>query len=118
MKNILRVVFVVSCAVLLSGPAFAQQPVAPPPQPADNGPSLAATMQFIQTKLQERGRLSYPIYVHDHADGKDAIHQSSGDLSNIVADPATCRINYHLNLRMDGDAPPSTCGSAFTMCRT
>jgi hypothetical protein len=76
--------------------------VPPPPMPAPDGPSLAATMQFIQDKLQERGRLNFAVYTHDNADGKDYIDQYSSEASNIVADPAACSINYHRNVKKNG----------------
>ena len=84
--------------------AFAQQPVPPPPQPAADGPSLAVTMQFIQARLQERGRLNFAVYTHDNADGKDYIDQYSSEASNIVADPAACTISYHRNVKRNGAA--------------
>jgi hypothetical protein len=86
----------------MSGPAFSQQPVAPPPKPAADGPTLAATMQFIQTKLSERGRINFAVYTHDNVDGKDYIDQYSSEATNIVADPATCAISYHRNVKKNG----------------
>ncbi len=94
---------VVSVFVLTAfSTAIAQQPVAPPPKPAPDGPTLAATMQFIQTKLQERGKLNFAVYTHDNADGKDYIDQYSGEPSNFLADAATCKISYHRNLNKNG----------------
>jgi hypothetical protein len=94
---------VVSVLVLTAFSAsFAQQPVAPPPKPAADGPTLAATMQFIQTKLQERGRLNFAVYTHDNAEGKDYIDQYSSEATNIVADPAACSISYHRNIKKNG----------------
>jgi hypothetical protein len=104
MKNILRAVFVVCSALLMSGPAFSQQPVAPPPKPAADGPSLADTMQFIQAKLSERGRINFAVYTHDNADGKDYIDQYSTEATSIVADPVACTISYHRNVKRNGAA--------------
>jgi hypothetical protein len=98
MRKLLAAFFFCGIAFTLS----AQQPVAPPPKPAPDGPSLAATMQFIQTKVQERGRLNFAVYTHDNADGKDYVDQYSGEASNIVADPAACRISYHGNVKKNG----------------
>jgi hypothetical protein len=102
MKNVSRVVFVMFSAVLINISAIAQQPVPPPPKPAADGPSLAATMQFIQDKLLERGRLNFAVYSHDNADGKNYIDQYSSEASNIVADPAACSISYHRNVKRNG----------------
>ncbi len=76
--------------------AFAQTAVAPPPQPAGNGPSLAVTMQFIQDKMNEQGKINYALYTHDNAKNEDwPVYQISIEASNVVADPATCRITWH-----------------------
>ena len=86
-------------ASLLCGVAFtlsAQQPVAPPPQPSDNGPSLAVTMRFIQDKMNEQGKINYALYTHDNAKGEDwPVYNISIEATNVVADPATCRITWH-----------------------
>jgi hypothetical protein len=92
-------VSVVVLGLMAFSAAVAQQPVPPPPKPAPDGPTLAATMQFIQDKLQERGRLNFAVYTHDNADGKDYIDQYSSEATNIVADPAACTISYHRNVK-------------------
>ena len=76
--------------------AFAQTPVPPPPQPADNGPSLAVTMQFIQDKMNEQGKINYTLNTHDNSNGEDwPVYQISIEATNAVANPATCRITWH-----------------------
>jgi hypothetical protein len=80
-------------AIMAQGAAPAEQP--PTAAPADTGPTLAETMQFIQAKLQEFGKTSFAMYTHDNADGKDFVDQATTELSNVVADPAACRISYH-----------------------
>jgi hypothetical protein len=76
--------------------AFAQTPVPPPPQPADNGPSLAVTMQFIQDKMNEQGKIDYTLYTHDNSNGEDwPVYYISIEATNAVANPATCRITWH-----------------------
>jgi hypothetical protein len=102
--NTLRIIISVLASTVFTA-AFAQTAVPPPPKPAADGPTLEVTMKFIQDKLQERGRLNYAIYLHDNADGKDSTHQFSGEPSKIVADPATCRISYHLYNKIDSEAP-------------
>jgi hypothetical protein len=95
MKSLLRIVFVLPFALLLISQAVAQQPVAPPPMPAGEGPSLAVTMQFIQDKLSHLGVVNYVAYNHDNADGQDWITRFSTEDTQITADPATCRVGYH-----------------------
>lgn len=73
----------------------AQVAVPPPPKPADDGPSLAETMQFIQEKLNGLGQVNYVVYTHDNVGGTDFISQSSAEARDVIPDPATCRIGYH-----------------------
>ena len=74
----------------------AQQADVPPPKPADNAPSLAATMQFIQDKMNEQGKISYALYTHDNSNGEDwPVYQISIEATNFIANPATCRITWH-----------------------
>jgi hypothetical protein len=73
--------------------------------PAADGPSLAATMQFIQNKLQEYGKINFAMYTHDNADGKDFVDQVIVALSLVVADPATCRLSYHKTASANNGAP-------------
>lgn len=84
-------------AALLGGIALtlsAQQPIASPSKPADNGKSLAATMQFIEKTLREKGKLTFVLHTNNGAGG-DAVLQQSSETSNVVADPAACTIRYH-----------------------
>ena len=85
-------------ASLLCGLAFtlsAQQPVPPPPMPAD-GPTLAVTMQFIQDKMNEQGKINYALYTHDNSSGQDSpVYQISIHAANVIANPATCQITWH-----------------------
>jgi hypothetical protein len=95
-------IYITALALLLSAAASAQTAVAPPPQPADNGPSLAVTMQFIQAKMNEVGKINFAAYTHDNANGQDFVDQISVESGNVVADPAACRISYHRTLINNG----------------
>lgn len=95
MKNILRVVFAVCFVVLLGVPAVSQQPVPLPPQPAGSGPSLAATMQFIQDKLNDLGMVSFVVFLQDTSSGNTWTANATNEISNVVADQNQCRISYH-----------------------
>ena len=70
----------------------AQQSAPPPPKPADNGPSLAVTMQFIQDKLNDIGTITYVTTSHY----KDQTFTNVNHLTitNVIADPKACRISY------------------------
>jgi hypothetical protein len=89
---------------LVAGVAGGQQqrkPVPPPPLPKDSGPSLSETMKFIQTKLNEVGKLSFADYVHNNANNNDWIVQNGSEATNVVADPTSCRITYHMKVRVN-----------------
>ena len=66
-----------------------------PPKPADNAPSRATAMQMIQKALSERGKIDYVIHAHDTSDNTSAIWHYSSEVSNVVADPASCTIRYN-----------------------
>jgi hypothetical protein len=95
-------------ASLLCGVAFtltAQQTVAPPPKPAESGPSLAVTMKFIQDKMNEQGKINYALYTHDNSSDEDwPVYQISIEISNVIANPATCRITWHKVTTNNGKA--------------
>jgi hypothetical protein len=69
------------------------QDVPPPPKPADDGPSLADTMKFIEEKLGAIGRLNYVERSHNNTTGNDFTHKFSWESSNVRA--RQCRIEYH-----------------------
>jgi len=95
MRNTLRAIMSVFVFTAFSA-SFAQQPVAPPPKPDAGGPSLAVTMQFIQDKMNEQGKINYALYTHDNSNGEDwPVYQISIQAFNVVADPATCLITWH-----------------------
>lgn len=104
MKDVVRVLFFVSFAALQSSPAAPQQAVAPPPKPADSGPSLAVTMRFIQEKLSEQGKVNFAVYIHDNADGNDWIVPHTLEISSVVPEPEACILSYHFKLSSNGGA--------------
>jgi hypothetical protein len=79
----------------------AQQAV-PPPQPTDNGPSLAVTMQLLQAKLNEQGKMSWTTHYHDSADNTNWIYQFTFEAGKVVADAPACNIAYHYIIVRDG----------------
>jgi hypothetical protein len=102
MKVLRTTLSFLALGLLAFSSASAQKVVAPPPKPADSGPSLSATMQFIQTRLNELGNMYYAAYVHDNATGKDWTEQVSVETRNLIADSATCSIHYHLKNTVNG----------------
>ena len=80
----------------------AAQDVPPPPKPADEGPSLADTMKFIEEKLGSIGRVNYVVYMHDGTDGSDWTGKFSNEKSNVRASVQSCRIDAHSWASTDG----------------
>jgi hypothetical protein len=74
-------------AVLAVSAALAQEKktVAPPPKPADEGPSLEATMKFIQDKINGQGDVTR--FSTFNGGGDTFINQTA-----VSADPAACRL--------------------------
>jgi len=88
-------------AAFLSSIANAQD-VPPPPKPADDGPSLADTMKFIEDKLNSIGPVNYIAYTHDNVTGNNATNKFSAELTNVRGNVAGCRIDYHWRNTRDG----------------
>jgi hypothetical protein len=99
MKNLLAACLFCGFALTLS----AQQPVAPPPKPANDAPvaasaasglSLAETMKFIQEKLKEQGLVEFveTVSVQNQPGVTIRISVRSKD-DDVVADPATCTLH-------------------------
>jgi hypothetical protein len=108
---------IVSMLALGTGRA---QDVAPPPKPADNGPSLEVTMKFIQDKLNEQGEVNYTVRRSGGDDrpmkkmkkqfdfqrgvtpatASPGSRRESDEVTGAVADPRTCQVSLR---KGDGD---------------
>ncbi|HSZ62082.1 MAG TPA: hypothetical protein VK828_09800 [Terriglobales bacterium] len=98
-----RYVMTICVAVLAVSAGLAQQKkAAPSSKPADQGPSLAVTMKFIQGNASA-GKLSYTTFVSDSTqqgvEWKDNINV---EMSNLVADAKTCGISFHWRAEVNG----------------
>ena len=80
--------------------AVAQKKSAPP-KPKDSGPSLEATMRFIQDKLSDIGKVNYVIFGQDTSNNTTFTGSDSEEFSNITVSDQ-CRIQYHLKRIEDG----------------
>ena len=69
--------------------AWGQQSAPPVPKPADHSPTLAATMQFIQEKLSEQGKVGWAQTMSNHPGWTTRIFIN---LSDVMADPAACTL--------------------------
>jgi hypothetical protein len=87
-----------SLCVFVFALTSAAQDVPPPPKPADDGPSLADTMKFIEEKLGSIGQVNYVAYLHDDTSGKDFTPVKYGskiEISTVRGNVQSCRIDYH-----------------------
>jgi hypothetical protein len=114
MKRFLRAVILTILATTGSQQAVPQKPVPPPPKPADSGPSLAVTMQFLQQKLNEIGKVTFVLFTQNVTDGSTATITIMSEVSNVVADPTGCRVSFHWKTARDG-APATDQDFAFVL---
>jgi hypothetical protein len=98
-----KLIFLATLVLLLSAAiAIAQTAVPPPPMPVDNGPSLAATMQFIENKLNGRGKIAYVEFAQDSTNGAGATVTFTDEISNVIADQNQCSISMHMKETSNG----------------
>jgi hypothetical protein len=81
--------------------AVGQSKVPPPPKPADEGPSLADTMQFIQSKLSNLGTVSWVDLRHNSKNGSDVRESIVHELSGVTADAAACSVKVQRKVTSD-----------------
>jgi hypothetical protein len=101
MKMKLWIIAILACGIFTIA-ASGQQQANPAPKPANSGPSLAVTMQLVQEKLNEQGKMSWTTHYHDSADNTDWIYQFVFEANKVVADAAACTIAYHYTIIRDG----------------
>jgi hypothetical protein len=100
LRPLVIVIATIACVPRLQAQAQAQTP--PPSQTADAGPSLEATMMFLQDKLKQQGPVSVTAHVHDNAAGTSWTVQHGSEYSNVVADPTDCKLSFHAKTITNG----------------
>jgi hypothetical protein len=113
MNHRLRSLAALCIAFTLCHAAIPQHTVPPPPKPADSGPSLAATMQFIQDQLNGVGVVNFVDYYHDTATGQDWSWQHSIETDHVIADAASCGISFHIREAQNGEVLQPGYNGAF-----
>jgi len=86
-------------ASLIASTAWGQQSA--PPKPTGNAQPLTAAMAAIQKELNAVGKLNFVVHIYNAEEKGDSPY--SEQLSNVVADTATCTIHYHWWRMMHGD---------------
>jgi hypothetical protein len=71
----------------LATAAWGQQSVPLQAQPADSGPTLPATMQFIQEKLSEQGQVGWVEIISNGMTRRNFLN-----VADVMADPAACTL--------------------------
>lgn len=99
--------FCITPVVLLAFAAagMAQTAVPPPPKPADSGPSLAVTLQFIQEKVNSIGAVNWNAF----AATSEAPHRTSVEVTIPSIDPSSCTMSYRYQ------EPPTSAGYTETL---
>ena len=69
--------------------AWGQQSAPPSAKPTDSGPTLAATMQFIQEKLSEQGKVGW---AQTWSNQPGLTHREFVYLDDVMGDPAACTL--------------------------
>jgi TIR domain len=80
------------------------QPAASPP-PVQSKPAAASlrdTMRTLQNELSSIGSLSYTAYMQNRTNGSTSPKAVVKQFSNVVADPAQCRVSYHFRVVQGG----------------
>lgn len=77
------------CLVSQAVPMLAQQAVPPPPKPKDKGPTLEATMKFIQDKMNEQDTVGYAFTQSDLSAETFRVFYG---VSEVFADAASCAL--------------------------
>ena len=80
--------------------AWGQQSAPPPANPADSGPTLAATMQFIQEKLTEQGKVGMAQALSTGFTQRIFIN-----VADLMADPVACTLYTTETVDITTDLP-------------
>jgi len=86
-----------------TSPPAPQAAVPLSPSPAGSGPSLAATMLYIEQKLSGLGRVSFVMPVHNLSQGSDGRVPWVWEYTNVIASASSCQIYIHEKGTVDGN---------------
>ena len=95
MKTLRTSLSILTLSLMAFCSASAQQAVAPPPKPADSGPSLEVTLQFIASKINSIGPIVVADNYHDNQENTDRHGAYSYEFSNATANVSACLVSYH-----------------------
>ncbi len=87
-------------------PHTATNPAGVAPGASANNATLNSTMRTIQTELSSIGTVSFTAFNRNTADGSTSQYAAVNRVSNVVADPAQCRVSYNWTVWRNGAAQP------------
>lgn len=97
----MRIVSIILSLMLITSAALAQA-VPVPPKPADSGPSLEATMRFIEDKLNDQGKVSYTLSFETAGEVQES-GRIEQEISDVKANPATCELAWKTKYSWNGE---------------
>jgi hypothetical protein len=84
-------------------PGGASPPPEVSPQPTPhNAASLKDTMRTIQNQLSSMGSVNYTAYIQNRTNGSTSPKPFVKQFTNVIADPAQCRVSYHFRVTQGG----------------
>jgi hypothetical protein len=83
------------------------QAAPPPAQGVDNATLLRDTMKTFQDELNSVGKITFVYITRNESNGSNSQVASVWEVSNVVADPAQCRVWYHFRQWDNGAAQPT-----------
>jgi hypothetical protein len=93
----------------------ATKPAGVAPGAAGNNASLQATMKTFQSELSSIGTVRFTVFVKNTANGSAGEYAEIHQVSNVVADPAHCRVSWHVTDWRNGAAQPVMDKEAWVM---
>jgi hypothetical protein len=82
--------------------AVPQQNTPPASNQPNSAPSLAVTMTFLQSTMDDIGKVNFVEFWHDTKAGNDGTNTYTEEVTNAAADPNRCQIAYHWKVTRDG----------------
>lgn len=76
------------------------------PGAAGNNATVQDTMRALQDELSGIGTVSFTAFNRNTANGSASQYAAVNRVSNVVADPAQCRVSYHWTVWRNGAAQP------------
>lgn len=71
------------------------------------GSSLPDVMRTIQDEMNSIGSIKFTAFVHNSTNGSTTLYTQTEQITNVVADPAQCRVSFHHTVWQSGAAQPS-----------